>query len=222
MPIVCLIGQRVNSIMPGHLKDCYLSFVASLLPVDSPCIHCANPRTHGHGFYPRVIHFEDFSEVLCIHRRHCPTCHKTFGLLPEMVAPYQRVAISVQDAVVSRLGSGRSYAKVTESIPSPLGPLSTQTLKRWYVRGAQQIQRITARFTALVLSAEPTCLIPSIPHSVRDRTVCFFYAMGEQWHDVGGYGMSAAWNTLRTMVYLFSPSVSVNRVSYGLTPGHFP
>nr|WP_258110945.1 hypothetical protein [Alicyclobacillus sp. SP_1] len=123
---------------------------------------------------------------------------------------------------MSRLGSGRSYAKVTESIPSPLGPLSTQTLKRWYVRGAQQIQRITARFTALVLSAEPTCLIPSIPHSVRDRTVCFFYAMGEQWHDVGGYGMSAAWNTLRTMVYLFSPSVSVNRVSYGLTPGHFP
>ncbi|KUO96206.1 hypothetical protein ATW55_09575 [Ferroacidibacillus organovorans] len=222
MPIVCLIGLPVNPIMPGHLKDFYLSWVASLLPADQPCIHCANPRTHGHGFYPRSIHFEHFSEFLCIHRRHCPACNQTFGLLPETVAPYQRVAISVQDAVVSELGSGRSYTKVSETISSPLGPLSMQTLKRWYIRGSQQIQSIAPRFSALMLSVQPACLIPSIPHSVRDRTVCFFYAMGEQWHDVGGSGISAAWNALRTMLYLFSPSVSVNRVSYGLSPGHFP
>lgn len=221
MPIVCFIGLPVNSIMPGHLKDFYLSWVASLLPTDNPCIHCANLLTHGHGFYPRAIHFEHFSEFLRIHRRHCPACHRTFGLLPETVAPYQRVAISVQDAVVSGLGSGKSYSKVAETISSPLGPLSTQTLKRWYVRGSQQIQSITTRFTALVLSAQPAG-IPIIPHSVRDRTVCFFYALGEQWHGVGGSGISAAWNTLRTMVCLFSPSVSVNRVSYGLEPGHFP
>jgi len=127
-----------------------------------------------------------------------------------------------QDAVVSGLGSGKSYTKVAEMIPSPLGPLSTQTLKRWYVRGSRQIQDITTRFAALVLSAQPDALIPIIPHSVRDRTVCFFYVLGEQWHTASHSGTSAAWNTLRTMVCLFSPSVSVNRVSYGLAPGHFP
>ncbi len=222
MPIVCLIGLPVNPIMSGHLKDFYLSWVASLLPADNPCIHCANLLTHGHGFYPRAIHFVHFSEFLCIHRRRCPVCKKTFGLLPEMVAPYQRVAISVQDAVVSGLGSGRSYAKMAEAIPSPLGPLSLQTLKRWYVRGSQQIQDITPRFTALVLSEQPDVRTPSIPHSVRDRTVCFFYALGEQWHDAGGSGISGAWNALRTMICLFSPSVSVNRVSYGLEPSPFP
>lgn len=222
MPIVCLIALPVNPIAPGHLKDFYLSWVASLLPADHPCIHCEYPLTHGHGFYPRVIHFEHFSEFLCIHRRHCPACKKTFGLLPETVAPYQRVAISVQDAVVSGLGSGRSYTKVSETIPSPLGPLSTQTLKRWYVRGSQQIRSITTRFTAFVLSAQPDVRIPSIPHSVRDRTVCFFYALGEQWHSTCQSGTSAAWNILRNVVCLFSPLVSVNRVSWGLEPGHFP
>ncbi len=90
MPIVWLMDLPVNLILPGQLKDFYLSFVASLLPTDHPCIHCANLRTHGHGFYPRAVHFEHFSEFLRIHRRYCPACHKTFGLLPETVALISR------------------------------------------------------------------------------------------------------------------------------------
>ena len=222
MPIVCFIGLLVNNIAAGQLSDSYLAWVASLLPADQPCIHCAHFLTHRHGFYPRAVHFEDFCEFLRIHRRHCPVCKKTFGLLPESVAPYQRVAVAVQDAVVKKVASGMSYAKVAESIPSPLGPLSTQTLHRWYLRDAQQIHDITTRFTALVLSQQPDGRIPHIPQTVRDRTVCFFYVLAEQWQTACQVGASAAWNTLRTTLYLFAPPLSVNRVSYGLAPGHSP
>lgn len=222
MPIVCFIGIHVNSLIPGQLNDFYVTWVAALRPTDQPCIHCAHFLTHGHGFYPRTIHFEDCSEFFHTLRRHCPVCKKTFGLLPEIVAPYQRVAIAVQETVVKKLASGTSFAKVAESIPSPLGPLSIQTLKRWYFRSVQQIGDVTTQFTALVLSQQPDVRTPTIPMTVRDRTVCFFYVLGERWEAAIESGTSAAWNALGIAVCLFAPSVSVNRVSYGLSPGHSP
>lgn len=222
MPIVVYIGITVNSHEPGHLRSVYERHISSLCPTDFPCIHCLYSLTHGHGSYSRTVHFEDHSEDFRAHRRRCPVCHRTFGILPAIVAPYQRVAISVQETVVKKLASGVSYAKVAESIPSPLGPISTQTLKRWYCRSVLQIHDITARFTALVLSQQPDVLSPTIPMSVREQTVCFFYALGERWQAAVGLGASAAWNVWRIAVCLFAPSVSVNRVSYGLSPGHSP
>ncbi len=217
MPIVGYVGVHVNSNEPGQLRNVYEEYIASLHPTDQPCIHCFYFLTHGHGYYPRTIHFEYCSESFRVHRRHCPVCKKTFGLLPEILAPYQRVAIAVQETVTRQLASGMSYANVVGTIPSPLGPLSTQTLKRWYGRATAQISDISARFAALVFSQQPDTRLPTIPTTVRDRSVCLFYVLGEKWEASVESCTSSIWNTLRIAICLFAPSVSVNRVSYGLS-----
>lgn len=216
MPIVCGIGVPVNS-QPGQLRAAYDAFVAKLVPEDMPCIHCGRSKTYGHGSYPRAIHFARFSESLRPHRRHCQDCGRTFGLLPEGVAPYQRTAVEVQDEVVRKLASGKGYEAVADATPSWRGPLSILTLRRWYARAAEQIPSLLTRLTALVLTEQPSSPIPVIPLTVRNTTLCLYYVVGEQWLRACCSGVSATWNTLRLAVCLFAPSVSVIRVSYGLS-----
>lgn len=217
MPIVCPICVSVNSSKDqGQLRLAYDAFVTALLPEDIPCIFCASSKTHRHGSYARMIQFTECTECLRPQRRLCPVCGRTFALLPNAVAPYQRTAVELQDEVVREVASGVPYEAVADAVPVCKGPLSVLTLRRWYARATTQITMLAAPFTALVLTEQPTLSLPQIPDFVRSRSICFFYILGEQWLRAKEPGVSAAYNGLRLALYLFAPSVSVNRVSYGL------
>jgi len=91
----------------------YHRIAGNLLPIDVPCIHCGHVRTHEHGTYernPQTVS-EDYLQWK-MHRRLCPTCERTFSLLPSCLAPYQKVFISIQDAVVSMLAGNHTYEQV--------------------------------------------------------------------------------------------------------------
>ncbi|MCL6444071.1 MAG: hypothetical protein K6T83_11550 [Alicyclobacillus sp.] len=208
MPIVYVACSCVN-------PEEYESIVDALKPADVPCIRCESPVTHRHGTYLRVP--LDLPQGLRVRRRLCPACERTFALLPSFLAPYQRASIPVQDEACARLAKGEPYEDVLRHLDARGLPLfEATTLRRWFLRLVRQVQQILPAVTALAQRQTPEVPLPALRMDVREPAVLAYYERLAIWR--GSDATSAAWNLLRRIVCVFAPSVSVNRVSYGLLP----
>lgn len=216
MPIVYTSSDSVNPKMDP--KTLYDQAILTLTPSDVPCIYCHHPKTHSHGGYPRTPYdFHEVREMWRIHRRFCPNpdCGRTFGLLPSILAPYARFVIVAQDMAVADLAEGTSYEQIATHLDEQGVSPSESTLRRWFDRMQEQAHQVLPTLSSLLQNQEPGRPLPPLRNHVRDRSVCAYYDRLKLW----GASHSGAWNVLRRRVCLFAPSVSVNRVSYGLSPG---
>ncbi|WP_407654018.1 DUF6431 domain-containing protein [Alicyclobacillus cycloheptanicus] len=209
MPIVCVDCESVNA-------DEYANLVHRLLPQDIPCIYCGHLCTYVHAYYlRRPFDLDEQRHHLWIQRRQCPSCQRTFALLPSFVAPFQRYTLVIQD-LLSSLLSGRATLEFALSTLAELGvSLSESSARAWFSRVSAQVPDILARFSSFVQRHLPDAHLPRLRTHVRDVRVCAYY---DRLRLLGDDGHSGVWNRLRQVVYLFAPSVSVNRVSYGLSP----
>lgn len=216
MPIVYFNSELVNPEMDA--KTLYQLAIVSLKPSDVPCIYCPYPKTHAHGSYSRQPYtFDEEREFWDIHRRLCPSpaCGRTFGLLPDLLAPYARFVIVAQDMAVADLAQGTSYEQTMEHLDEHGVSPSEPTLRRWFGRMQEQTRTLLPLFSSHLQNQQPERRLPALRNRVRDPIVCAYYDQLEVW----GKSHSGAWNVLRRCICLFAPSVSVNRVSYGLSPG---
>jgi len=211
MPIVCIDCESVN-------PDDYANLVCRLLPQDIPCIYCGHLCTYVHAYYlRRPFDLDEIRRCLWIQRRQCPCCKRTFSLLPAFVAPFQRYTLVIQDLLVSLL-SGTATLGFALSTLAELGvSLSESSARAWFSRVSKQIREMLAHFSSFVQRQLPDIQLPPLRFRVRDVRVCAYYdrlkVLGDDCH-------SGVWNRMRQVVCLFAPSVSVNRVSYGLSPGN--
>src|SRR5690606_5932166 len=107
------------------------------------CIHCINEKTHAHGTYSRrPFTFRGTRELWNIHRRHCPKCNGTFGLLPDILAPYARYDIVVQDLAVAKIAEGRTYEQTACELDEQDISPSESTLRRWFTRMQKQVRQV--------------------------------------------------------------------------------
>ena len=190
----------------------------SLKPSDVPCIYCLSPKTHAHGIYERQPYvFGNERELWEIHRRFCPqpVCGRTFGLLPSLLAPYARFVITAQDMAVALLAEGKSVEQTARQLDTHGVSPSESTLCRWMKRMRQQVPAMLPTLSSLLQALAPRQQLPPIRKQVRDPLVCCYY---DRLSLLAPVVHSGAWNHLRRIVCLFAPSVSVNRVSYGLLP----
>jgi hypothetical protein len=195
-------------------KSRYHERIRALNPCDVSCIYCSSPLTHGHGFYPRKPYtFEGWREEWDIHRRYCPQCHRTFGLLPSHLSPYARYTIDVQDAATSSVGEGRGYEQISSTFATQGVTVEPPTIRRWFHRFRDQVRQVLPTLSSRLQQAEPSRALPPLRGGVRDVLVCCYY---DRLPLLGSSPHSGAWNLLRQIVCLFAPPVSVNRVSYGL------
>lgn len=198
----------------------YHERIQSLRPCDAPCIHCQHPLTHGHGYYPREPYtFGGFREEWDIHRRFCPVCRRTFGLLPSHLAPYARYTIDVQDAAVSSVGEGCRYEQTASKLTEQGVAVEPRAVRCWFCRFCDQVRQVLPTLSSQLQQDEPQRELPPLRRGVRDTFVCSYY---DRLPLLGSLPHSGAWNLLRRIVCLFAPSVSVNRVSYGLASAHGP
>lgn len=224
MPIVCI---HCESVKPSEssattstdrfelYRTRYEQRIQELSPRDAPCIHCLHPLTHGHGYYPRKPYtFEGFREEWDIHRRYCPVCKHTFGLLPSHLAPYARYTIDVQDAATSSVGAGRSYEQTSSQLSERGVTVEVPTLRNWFRRFQNQVREILPFLSSLVQQEQPQRQLPPLRSGVRDAHICGYY---DRLPLLGSLPHSGTWNLRRQIVCLFAPPVSVNRVSYGLS-----
>jgi hypothetical protein len=216
MPIVYTMNHSVNSEFDPKAE--YDQTILTLKPSDVPCIYCPHPKTHSHGTYPRKpFTFHEVRELWAIHRRYCPhpDCGRTFALLPEILAPYARFVIVAQDMAVAHLAEGTSYERTAIQLDEQGVSLSETTLRRWFTRIQDQTRNLLPTLSRLLQNQDPERHMPALRRHVRDPIVCAYYGRLRLW----GKNHSGAWNALRRIVCLFAPPVSVNRVSYGLSPG---
>lgn len=201
-------------------KSRYYEGIQALRPSDAPCIHCEHPLTHGHGYYPREPYtFEGSREEWDIHRRLCPVCRRTFGLLPSHLAPYARYTIDVQDAAVASVGEGSHYEQTASKLSEQGAAVEPRTVRRWFCRFREQVRQILPTLSSQLQQAQPMRELPALRSGVRDPFVCCYY---DRLPMLGNMPHSGAWNRLRRMVCLFAPAVSANRVSYGLSAAYAP
>ena len=210
MPIVCVDCESVNA-------DNYANLVHRLLPQDIPCIYCGHICTYVHAYYLRQpFDLDERRHHLWIQRRQCPSCQRTFSLLPTFVAPFQRYTLVIQD-LLSSLLSGSATCEFALSTLAELGvSLSESSARAWFSRVSAQIRDMLAIFSSFVQCKLPDVQLPPLRLYVRDVRACAYFdrlkLLGVDCH-------SGVWNRQRQVVYLFAPSLSVNRVSYGLSPG---
>lgn len=214
MPIVYCSSVAVNPNL--DVKSEYEQAVRTLKPIDIPCIYCPSTKTHAHGTYPRrPFTFHEKRELWDIHRRHCPTCRRTFALLPSILAPYARFVIHAQDLAAAKIAEGGRYEHVACHMDEHGISPSESTLRRWFLRMQEQVRFILPLLSRMLQNEAPNRHLPAWRGQVRDPSVCAYYDRLRMW----GSFHSGAWNALRRIVCLFAPSVSGNRVSYGLSPG---
>lgn len=193
----------------------YHELIQALQPSDVPCIHCSHRLTHGQGYYLRKPYtFEGFREEWDIHRRLCPSCHRTFGLLPSHLAPYARYTIDVQDKAVSSVGESRSYEQTASDLARQGATVEPRTVRQWFRRFQIQVRQMLPALSSTLQREQPQRELPLLRSGVRDTHTCSYY---DRLSLLGSLPHSGAWNLLRRIVCLFAPSVSVNRVSYGLS-----
>jgi Domain of unknown function (DUF6431) len=209
MPIVCVDCESVN-------PDEYANLVQRLLPQDVPCIYCSHLWTYAHAYYLRQpFDLDEVRHKLRIQRRQCPCCKRTFSLLPAFVAPFQRYTLVVQDLIASLL-SGTATFEFALSALAELGvSLSESSARAWFSRIGEQVLYMLSLFSRIVQREHPAIQLPRLRRNVRDVRVCAYY---DRLRTLGNRCGSGFWNLMRQAVYLFAPSVSVNRVSYGLSP----
>lgn len=207
MPIVCVDCESVN-------PDEYANLVQRLLPQDVPCVHCLHLCTYVHGYYlRRPFDIDEVRHELWIQRRQCPSCQRTFALLPAFVAPFQRYTLVIQDLLASLL-SGTATLEFALSTLAGFGVLLSESSARaWFSRICEQVPHILPLFSRLALCQRPDTQLPRLRRDVRNVRVCAYY---DRMRILGESCNSGCWNLRRQTIYLFAPSVSVNRVSYGL------
>lgn len=216
MPIVYTSSDSVNPEMDP--KTLYDQAILTLMPSDVPCIYCHHPKTHSHGSYPRKpYNFHEVREMWRIHRRFCPNpdCARTFGLLPSILAPYARFVIVAQDMAAHDLAQGTSYEQTATRLDDHGVSPSESTLRRWFGRMQEHTRKMLPLLSSMLQNQQPERRLPALRSGVRDPIVCAYYDQLGIW----GKAHSGGWNCLRRRICLFAPSVSVNRVSYGLSPG---
>lgn len=151
---------------------------------------------------------------MAIQRRICQHCGRTFALLPSFVAPFQRYTMTIQD-LLSSLLAGTTTLEAALTKLAELGvSLGVSSARAWFVRVGQQIPQMLKLFSSLAQQNRSDVPMPPLRRLVRDSVVCAYY--DRLW--MLGQQSSGFWNLKREAVCLFAPSLSVNRVSYGLTP----
>lgn len=216
MPIVFTASDSVNPYCDPKIE--YNQSIRLLKPSDVPCIYCSHQKTHGHGTYPRKpFALNEVRELWDIHRRLCPhpDCGRTFGLLPSLLAPYARFVIVAQDMAAHQLAEGMSYEQTAAQLDTQGVSPSESSLRRWFGRMQDHTREMLPLLASMLQNQAPERKLPALRRHVRDPVVCAYYDQLGIW----GKAHSGAWNTLRRHICLFAPSVSVNRVSYGLSPG---
>jgi hypothetical protein len=136
-------------------------------------------------------------------------------LLPSNLAPYARFVILAQDMAVADLAQGTSYEQTATRLDEHGVSPSESTLRRWFGRMQEHTRMMLPLLASLLQNQQPERRLPAIRSGVRDPIVCAYYDQLRRWGKVH----SGAWNFLRRRICLYAPSVSVNRVSYGLSPG---
>ena len=209
MPIVCVDCESVN-------PDDYANLVHRFLPQDVPCIYCRHLCTYVHAYYlRRPFDLGEIRHHLWIQRRQCPSCKRTFALLPSFVAPFQRYTLVIQDLVTSLIAGAATFEFALSTLAELGVSLGESSARAWFSRVSEQVRDMLAHFSSLVQRQLPDVQLPPMRLDVRDVRACAYYdrlrLLGDDCH-------SGVWNRQRQVVYLFAPSVSVNRVSYGLSP----
>jgi|GEM_PF-3579025 len=215
MPIISISCHSVN---PHDAQEVYYKAVTCLRPRDLPCIYCDHPITHSHGSYKRQPYtFNGELMLWDIHRRECQNtdCGRTFAILPDILAPYARYLIIIQDMATTHLAEGKSYDQTADFLESyGLAP-SESTVRRWYERALNQSEQLLPKLSSILQNQVPERKLPPLRRQVRSPSLCLYYDLLGL---LGGIH-SGTWNILRLIVCMFAPSVSEDRVSYGLSPG---
>lgn len=213
MPIVAIQCFSVNP------KE-YTDIVKRLHPCDVPCIYCGHLFTYVLGYYcRRPIGLGGLRYDFRQQRRECPICDRTFALLPSFVAPFQRYTIVVQDLLVGLFSGTLTLEDTLLKLAEAGVCLGESSARNWFFRIQKQVAEILALFSRMVQSERPDIPLPPLRVGVRDVRVCAYY---DRLMLLEGPKNSGAWNLTRRIACLFSPSVSVNRVSYGLSPAFPP
>lgn len=146
-----------------------------------------------------------FTVHICIHT----STDTTF------VAPFQRYTIMVQDLLVSLLAGTLTVNGALTQLAACGVCLSESCARNWFTRVQKQVSEIIALFSRIVQFQRPDVPLPLLRRSVRDSLLCADY---DRLALLGATANSGFWNLRREVVCLFAPSLSVNRVSYGLSP----
>mgnify|MGYP000851141190 FL=1 len=103
MPIVLSCGWDHKSFDGG--KE-----VKESMKLPKKCPYCASGVLQRWGSYQRsyVVDGHDLKHQIKIVRMRCKCCGKTVAVLPEFLAPYQRVVTKVREAIVQARLSGKA------------------------------------------------------------------------------------------------------------------
>jgi hypothetical protein len=93
---------------------------------------CCGRVTRKHGKYEKTIHFKHQSFRIPILRRRCPTCKKTFSLMPCFTFPWGRFANHIYEFFGRWLMEGIPLCRLGEWLTTTsVSILSLKTLYRW-------------------------------------------------------------------------------------------
>lgn len=216
MPSVCVKCEAVNPVNPEE----YATVLRKLQPCDVPCVYCPHLYTYVHGYYlRRPFDLGEIRHDFLQQRRQCPDCKRTFTLLPSFVAPFQRYTVVVQDLLASLLAGTLTVNGALTQLAACGICLSESSARCWFTRVQAQVSEIIALFSRIVQFHRPDVPLPSLRRNVRDSVLCAYY---DRLALLGVTDGSGFWNLRRQVVCLFAPSLSVNRVSYGLSPASPP
>ncbi|GGJ14353.1 hypothetical protein GCM10010885_24540 [Alicyclobacillus cellulosilyticus] len=115
------------------------------------------------------------------------------------------------------MAQGQSYETVLRHLDvRGIHLFDMATLRRWFRRLVLQVHKILPALTALAQREAPELSLSRLRAGVRDAWVMAYYERLTVW--AGPSADSGNWNLLRLILYVFAPSLSGNRVSYGLLP----
>ncbi|WDM00271.1 hypothetical protein JI721_07120 [Alicyclobacillus cycloheptanicus] len=121
----------------------------------------------------------------------------------------------VQDLLVSLLAGTLTVDAALAKLAECGVCLSESCARNWFTRIQGQVTKVIALVSRIVQFHRPDVPLPPLRHNVRDSVLCTYYDRLVLLDVAGG---SDFWNLRREVVCLFAPSLSVKRVSYGLSP----
>jgi hypothetical protein len=118
------------------LLECSLSINGYIKEIESYDIEvscpCCGRKMWKHGKYKRTVHFKKRSYVIPILRRRCPTCSKTYSLIPCFIIPWARFANHIRELMGRWLLAGVPLARLQENLSTfATSIVSLKTLYRW-------------------------------------------------------------------------------------------
>lgn len=98
---------------------------------DQKCPTCGR-RLRKHGHYNRTVFFKYRFFTIPILRRRCPSCDRTYSLLPFFLRPWMRFVNHVRELFGRWLWMGVPLAQLPPKLSTtPISILSVRTLHRW-------------------------------------------------------------------------------------------